>query len=668
MDEPQSNMGLATTWNSLTSLTSSTNLLATKEKGKDWLNWAVASASGTPTGSRVQSSSAMSTPLDKKSLCELTMKALQKLEKYRTEARQAWLEFIVLSQRYAIKTQILLTKLQGMQESFILILQDHLRKIIVVESSFLANQQYDIQMLFKVMEDIDVREDMRQFILKNAATPLDLYESDADENEDNDELESVGRSKSTSSDGEDNDVEIVVDEIGKPLVSKTRKTKSSPDNDDMKALWSSSPWTSDIFGASSKLSHIKELPLPPCGDSMTFSSLRSILIEKHLDEKDKRSNSPLQNHQYEPVEKVHNISRISLVSRHIDRHNILVGGGKTASTLAQLEIATASNKKRLNKSNGSASEKSPSSTVVTICENCNDPLTIDTPLSKFESPAKNETRSEGYDSGDDGVNEELMSYGCAEEALEKMVLLQTKMRQHWARLIEEFSEKGKEAGNINGKIADNCASTQNERLDLSRGVDEEKGGSSSSTQALPESINQDEDTTLSNNNQSSESLDQLIETDSGMIGLCLKDSDKQQERNMDSAKCREIINSFGLLDAVSVDVEDDWHGRSTKPINSSDSISSDKFLDADLSPLSVKDLNISTPVNGNGFNQFRHSGKNECNSLMDLMTTNRSDNSDFSVEINISDSGQAIVGNGAANISKNYFASATPESLDFLST
>ena len=55
-----------------------------------------------------------------------------------------------LHQRCAVKLQIVLTKFQGMAETFETLVQDHLMKLIVLESSAVANQQYDIQMLFKV--------------------------------------------------------------------------------------------------------------------------------------------------------------------------------------------------------------------------------------------------------------------------------------------------------------------------------------------------------------------------------------------------------------------------------------------------------------------------------------------------------------------------------------
>lgn len=74
-----------------------------------------------------------------------------KAERQRLLARKSWLEYIITCQRNSLKAQILMTKLQAQLESVIVILQDHMRKMIVFESSSLANQQYDIQMLFKVI-------------------------------------------------------------------------------------------------------------------------------------------------------------------------------------------------------------------------------------------------------------------------------------------------------------------------------------------------------------------------------------------------------------------------------------------------------------------------------------------------------------------------------------
>jgi hypothetical protein len=64
--------------------------------------------------------------------------------------RRSWIEYVITSQRHSLRAQILITKLQALLESFVVVLQDHMRKMIVFESSSLANQQYDLNMLFKV--------------------------------------------------------------------------------------------------------------------------------------------------------------------------------------------------------------------------------------------------------------------------------------------------------------------------------------------------------------------------------------------------------------------------------------------------------------------------------------------------------------------------------------
>jgi len=140
------------------SLSPSLNTLVEKTKGKDILNWVVTStAHGTTRRA------------DKNELYVLATHALARAERARRMARKCWLEYVIISQRYCVKAQILYTKLQGMQESFVLIMQDHMRKMIVFESSSLANQQYDIQMLFKVMESIDTKMDILQWINKSKA-------------------------------------------------------------------------------------------------------------------------------------------------------------------------------------------------------------------------------------------------------------------------------------------------------------------------------------------------------------------------------------------------------------------------------------------------------------------------------------------------------------------
>lgn len=594
--EPLVNKGLATTWNSLTSLAlpSTTNLLATKERGKDWLNWAVASASGTPTpvtstpsASSVSStiSASKGTPLDRKGLCVMTMKSITKLEKYRVSTRKAWLEYVIVSQRYAIKTQILLTKLQGMQESFILILQDHLRKIVVVESSFLANQQYDIQMLFKVMEEIDVREDMRQFILKNASTPLDLYEGESEEEdeEDEDEDEDGGvesdfdRNRSDSYDGDEHDVDIVISEQGGGKPTLRAEVKKPPQGTSVgkksNDIWGDSPWTCDIFPTLNvKLKHIKELPLPPCEETMSFSYLKSILVEKHLDELDKHSVSPSSRvqHQYLPMERVRALSRLSLVSRHIDKHNCLVGEGKAGSSLAKLEIATSTQKKKnstplppQNTSSPSLSSVLDTEHPLKSSEGVESPLTLSN-SGACETPVRKEKRN--VPGEEEEEEEELMTYGTAEEALEKMIELQTRIRPQWAAMIEEFTEKGELNSDATSGHDHAGVSTQDstEKPSHKTGKDEEEEGGSVSSDGSGSSHGHSNtiSNTLRSENQSSEGLDQLVGAGAGagMLNRSLKDAENQKEDNIDQAKCREIMNSFGLLDAVSVDVDDNWNG------------------------------------------------------------------------------------------------------------
>jgi hypothetical protein len=669
----------------------------------------------------------VSTPvLDKKSLSVMTKKTLDKLEKCRVVARKAWLDFVIVSQRYAIKTQILLTKLQGMQESFILILQDHLRKIIVVESSFLANQQYDIQMLFKVMEDIDVREDMRQFILKNANTPLDLYESDdEDDDEDGDEgMQSAGdrdRDRGDSADRgdeEDHDVQIVVDHVGKVL-STTKRVKSTDlcIHENKNEIWGNSPWTSDIFSsffsqqaaAGVKLHHIKDLPLPPCEDPMTFSLLKSILIEKHLDELDKDSSSsssssslsPLHQHQYLSMEKARDLSRVSLVSRHIDKHNSLVGEGQAGSTLAKLEITSSTQKKRPATARGAAPATPPrQSSSCSVSDTPLDDLLIHplaasegqlgSPLSHVDPSLQHcsdriESREgvAGCDEEDD--EEELMSYGTAEEALEKMVVLQTRMRQYWAEFIKDFSE---EKGDVDASTSNTAADADNEKKEatvkgsgeVGAGVDgsvlSESNSSSDSLQSLNNGENSNNSSALSSNNQSSEGLDQLNDGASGLLSRNLKDAENANIENVDSVKCRDIMNSFGLLDAVSIDVDDNWHGERRSQEGGEATLSS-----LNMSPQSVQDLHMSTPVS-------RSKPPHSRDGLsLPFLSTTKSDYSGASSGLSADPYSKVAAltssvttpsftftdqtppeEGGGETYSVNHFGSATPESLDFLTS
>ncbi|CAN0473343.1 unnamed protein product, partial [Discosporangium mesarthrocarpum] len=63
-----------------------------------------------------------------------------------------------------------MTEFQSCEERLISEVQDGLRRHVVFESSALANQQYDLQMLFKVMEAMSVENDLRAFI-RGARSP-----------------------------------------------------------------------------------------------------------------------------------------------------------------------------------------------------------------------------------------------------------------------------------------------------------------------------------------------------------------------------------------------------------------------------------------------------------------------------------------------------------------
>ncbi len=88
--------------------------------------------------------------LDPDELRVAALQHLQQAELDRVECRSQWIRLSVTSQRLSIKLQVILARFQGTQEIFVRMLQDSIRKTVVVESSALANIQYDIQMLFKV--------------------------------------------------------------------------------------------------------------------------------------------------------------------------------------------------------------------------------------------------------------------------------------------------------------------------------------------------------------------------------------------------------------------------------------------------------------------------------------------------------------------------------------
>lgn len=90
---------------------------------------------------------------DKSDASQVADKALyylQQAELARFKSRNKWNELCTASQRLGMRLQAMLNKYQSSQELFVQVMADHLKKIVVFESSTIANMQYDIQMLFKV--------------------------------------------------------------------------------------------------------------------------------------------------------------------------------------------------------------------------------------------------------------------------------------------------------------------------------------------------------------------------------------------------------------------------------------------------------------------------------------------------------------------------------------
>lgn len=75
---------------------------------------------------------------------------LQQAELKRFDCEVHWDKLVHMSHRLALKSQVMLNKCQASQELFIQFMGDHIKKVVVFESSAIANMQYDIQMLFKV--------------------------------------------------------------------------------------------------------------------------------------------------------------------------------------------------------------------------------------------------------------------------------------------------------------------------------------------------------------------------------------------------------------------------------------------------------------------------------------------------------------------------------------
>jgi len=89
---------------------------------------------------------------------------IKSAEKMRLECIAVWEEYTKMEQQDAHQYQCILTHMQQIEEDYLKEVKDSLRKQLVLESSSLANQQYDVQMLFKVMDEIDPVQDLHIFI------------------------------------------------------------------------------------------------------------------------------------------------------------------------------------------------------------------------------------------------------------------------------------------------------------------------------------------------------------------------------------------------------------------------------------------------------------------------------------------------------------------------
>jgi len=85
-------------------------------------------------------------------------------EHARSMCLKAWNALNETHVQCAIELQTVLNEMQGLEERVIFEVQDMLRKHIVLESSCFANLQYDIQMLFGVMESVSVEDDLCEYI------------------------------------------------------------------------------------------------------------------------------------------------------------------------------------------------------------------------------------------------------------------------------------------------------------------------------------------------------------------------------------------------------------------------------------------------------------------------------------------------------------------------
>lgn len=128
-------------------------LASTTKNGKDLLSWAIQNTTTSLAGWT-----------ESGDLRTAAVQQLQSAERSRRVCLDCWRQLLQSDRRVAIQIQILLTKFQGMVETFLILMQDHLRKLVILESSAIANLQYDLQMLFKVFESHSPERDLLAFM------------------------------------------------------------------------------------------------------------------------------------------------------------------------------------------------------------------------------------------------------------------------------------------------------------------------------------------------------------------------------------------------------------------------------------------------------------------------------------------------------------------------
>ncbi|CAM9281852.1 unnamed protein product [Ectocarpus sp. 6 AP-2014] len=100
----------------------------------------------------------------KEALIESAQAAADAAEEARKACLACWVALRSGVHSAVQEFQRVLTDFQGCEEQLVSEAQDGMRKHVVFESSSLANQQYDLQMLFKLMEAVNVEMDLRNFI------------------------------------------------------------------------------------------------------------------------------------------------------------------------------------------------------------------------------------------------------------------------------------------------------------------------------------------------------------------------------------------------------------------------------------------------------------------------------------------------------------------------